>query len=150
MEVDVTKKEILLPLNKIDVAFGTEQTKWWKQILIQRNSFLENDKFFSIKNFGQVSFLCYVLARSLSFLDPRKMFSADVCVKRPKQCMRIFTQVGHLKENEADKIKRQYIKFIHLYEENPYFKISIFLKTESVWASLWKKWQRQGFLICGC
>lgn len=66
------------------------------------------------------------------------MFSADVCVKRPKQCMRIFTQVGHLKENEADKIKRQYIKFIHLYEENPYFKISIFLKTESVSFSLKK------------
>lgn len=64
--------------------------------------------------------------------------------------MSIFFQVRHLKESEADKIKRQYTKFIHLYMDgNPSFKIPIFLKTESMNFSL-KKWQDQGFLICGC
>ena len=97
-----------------------------------------------------MSFLCYVSARSLFFLHPRKMFNSDVCVERLKQYMSIFFQVRHLKESEADKIRRQYAKFIHLYMDgNPGFKIPIFLKTESMNFSQ-KKLQDQGFLICRC
>ena len=52
--------------------------------------------------------LRYVLARSLSFHDPRKMFNANEFAKRVKQCLRVLVQVGYWKEGETDKSKRQY------------------------------------------
>ena len=58
--------------------------------------------------------LRYVLARSLSFHDPRKMFSANEFAKRVKQFLRVLVQVGYLKEDETDKSKHQYTEFIHL------------------------------------
>ena len=51
--------------------------------------------------------LRYVLASSLSFPGPRKMFSANEFVKRLKQCMRVLLQVGYLKKGETYNIKRQ-------------------------------------------
>ena len=100
---------------------------------------------FNLKYFGQDSFLCYVLARSLSFLWPRKMFNADVCVKRLKQCISIFGQVRHWQIRLSFSTLNLFICI----NGNPNFKISIFLKTESINFSS-KKWQYQGFLIRGC
>ena len=47
--------------------------------------------------------LRYVLASSLPFPDPRKMFNVNDFVKRLKRCLKVLAQVGYLKEGEADK-----------------------------------------------
>ena len=90
--------------------------------------------------------LRYVLARSLSFHDPRKMFNANEFAKRVKQCMRVLVQVGYLKEGETDKIKRQYAEFIHLCGCKPKFQ-DFNIHNDRVIKSLFEKIATQCFLV---